>query len=449
MRVRFFLLLFISVIIVSGVLLAGCVNNPDSPETSGSPDVLITAVPDQAQPETAGVVAKSTYGEAKTVVDANNQIAFEMYNFIRQDPQNEQRNIFFSPFSMSSALAMTYEGAKGVTADEIESVFHFPKDKNTRQQQFREIDAGINKDDSGYTLRTANALWVEKTCTISSDYVKTIRGAYNADATNLDFKNSPDNSRLTINTWVENKTDGNIAELLPSGSVDPSTRLVITNAVFFNGFWKYPFFKEDTRAAKFNTSQGKSTDVNMMVDANWSLQFNYNETDQLQIVEMPYTRSTGKELSMLVILPKGDNMTPVETSLDAQNFSKLRNALQPKLVFIWLPRYKITTQYQMDPILKSMGMPDAFTGNADFSGIDGTRNLHISTVIHKAYVDVDEKGTKAAAVTAISMVEHSGYHEETREPIIFNADHPFLFIIQDRENGNILFMGRVMNPNGS
>ena len=183
----------------------------------------------------------------------------------------------------------------------------------------------------------------------------------------------------------------------------------------------------------------------MMAETNWSLQFNYNETDRLQIVEMPYTHTNGKELSMLVILPKGDNLTAVENSLDAKNLSVLRNGLHPEIVFISLPRYKIETQYKMDPFLKNMGMPAAFA-DADFSGMDGTKNLSINSIIHKAYVDVDEKGTKAAAATAISVGEYSA-EGEYREPILFIADHPFLFIIQDEESGNILFMGRVMNPN--
>lgn len=442
-----------------GIMIAGCIDKPAVNQSTGTPPLTPSVSPSTpiaiqsiSQPAVTTqpvpvVYKKSTYGEAPTVVEANNQFAFEMFDYLRQDPQNPSGNIFFSPFSMSSALAMTYEGANGTTADEIAGVFHFPRDNSIRPQQFKEINAEINNKDPGYTLRSANALWVETTYPFRTGYVQTIKSFYDANATNLDFKNSPENSRLTINEWVENKTDGKIAELFPLGSINKETRLVITNAVYFNGFWKYPFFTSSTQSAKFNISPDRTTDVNMMAETNYSLQFNYAATDRLQIVEMPYKNSTGRELSMLVILPKGNNLTAVEDTLDAKNFSVLRKSLQSKLVFIYLPKFKMETQYKMNSTLQNMGMPTAFSEHADFSGMDWTNNLSISEILHKTFIEVDEKGTKAAAVTFVrSDMEHSGYVEYP-EPVIFLADHPFLFIIQDRETGNILFIGRVMNPN--
>ena len=434
--------------LVIGVSITGCVNEtpvnqtPPVP-TQGLATPTSTDAPTRTNQET-GIT--STYGEAKTVVEANNHFAFDLYANLRRDPQLGKSNIFFSPFSMSSALAITFEGARGKTADEIGSVLYFPKDSSVRRQLFHDLNAGINQNDPNYSLRTANALWAEKTYTFLPDYLNTVRNFYSADATNLDFINAPEDSRGTINMWVESKTDGKITNLLPSGSIDATTRLVITNAVYFNGSWKYPFLPNSTRDAKFTISPSETVDVKMMAQTSESLKFNYTETDQLQMVEMPYNHGTGLELSMLVILPKGDNLSAVEHSLDTTFISGLRNGLQPQLVYIYLPKYRIETQYRMDPVLRDMGMPTAFSSQSDFSGMDGSRNLSISTVVHKAYIEVDEKGTKAAAATGVVMVLGQAYHEP-ENPILFRADHPFLFIIQDRESGNVLFMGRIMNPN--
>ncbi len=432
-------------LLVLGILGAGCVNGtPGDQNPAATPQA-----PPQPQPpgETPPAGMPSAYGEAKTVVGANDQFAFDMYTNLRSGSQNQESNIFFSPFSVSSALALTYEGARGKTADEIASVLHVPKNDTLRRQQFRDINAGINTKDPSYTLDTANALWAEKTYTFLPDYLETAREFYSADATNLDFITAPDVSRGTINTWVAGKTGGKIAGLLPRGSIIPSTRLVITNAVYFYGFWKYPFLASDTRPAKFTVSPGTVVDVSMMTQTNETLLFNYMETNSLQMVEMPYTHTTGKELSMLVILPRGDNMSVVENSLDAGQISGMRDALRPRLVDIYIPKFRLDTQYDMGSSLKTMGMPTAFSGQSDFSGMDGSRNLSISTVIHKAYVDVDEKGTQATAATVVGMVAMGIGPRTPPVPVIFRADHPFLFMIEDRESGNILFMGRVMNPN--
>jgi serpin B len=384
--------------------------------------------------------------ETNTVVTANNQFAFDLYAHIRQVPENKESNIFFSPFSMSSALAMTYEGARGKTADEIASVFHVPTDTKIRRQLYYDINTGINQDDPSYRLSTANAVWAEKTYHFLPEYLQTVQHYYNANATNLDFKNTPEDSRVTINKWVEGKTEGKITDLLPNGSLDPLTRLIITNALYFNGSWIIPFDPDETYEKDFTIAPGEKVRVKMMAEQNSHLYFNYYENDLLQIVEMPYLYDNGKALSMLVILPKGNNMAVLENYLDAKNLSGLRDSLTREHVFIFLPKYRIETQYDMNPVLEEMGMPTAFSPYANFSGMDGTQHLFISKIVHKAYIDVNEKGTEAAAATA-DVVELQSAPMTPPKIYSFVADHPFLFIIQERENGTILFIGRVMNPN--
>lgn len=438
---------------------------PSSPAPASQQSVTI---PQPAPSPVASLYKKSTYGEAPTVVEANNQFAAEMYNYLRQDPQNNGRNIFYSPFSLSSALAITYDGARGTTADEIGSVFHFPRNDTIRQQQFYDINAGLNTADSNYTLRTANALWAEKTHPFLAGFTGLVSRYYGAETTNLDFINHPEDSRLTINGRVENQTANYIRGILPPGSIKPEyTRLVITNAIFFNGKWKYEFSPGATANRRFFLSPYDWINVSMMTHEGKVNMFNYTETDRLQAVEMPYSYSSGRELSMLVILPKEEpdipadiaaghppgslrldafyyNLTAVEESLDGKKISELRAAMRPELVVISMPKFKFETQYEMTPVLENMGMPVAFTDESDLSGMDGTRNLSIDTILHKAYVDVDEKGTTAAAATAVGF----GLNQASGPTVItFNANHPFIFIIQDRENGNILFIGRVMNPN--
>jgi len=441
MRNGFFLQGIFTVFIISGILITGCTqvsSSNQSMSTSAAIPTITPTTPDcNSTPATDGTNA---------VVNANNQFAFDLYSHIRHVPENKESNIFFSPFSMSSALAMTYEGARGKTADEIASVFHFPADNEIRRQQYYDINSGINQDDPSYRLSTANALWAEKTYHILPEYMQTVQHYYNANATNLDFINTPEDSRVTINEWVEDRTEGKITELLPKGSVDPFTRLVITNALYFNGSWAMQFNPDETSEKDFTIAPDEKVRVKMMAEENSHIYFNYYENDLLQIVEMPYLHDNGNALSMLVILPKGDNLTVVENSLDAKNLSGLRDSLKREHVYIYLPKYRIETQYDMNTVLEEMGMPTAFSPYADFSGMDGTRYLFISKIVHKAYIDVNEKGTEAAAATA-DVVELQSAPLTPPKIYSFVADHPFLFIIQERENGNIFFIGRVMNPN--
>ncbi|RLG15159.1 MAG: serpin family protein [Candidatus Nanohalarchaeota archaeon] len=367
------------------------------------------------------------------VIDANNQFAFDLYS----EYKSEEGNIFFSPYSISTALAMTYEGAKGQTAKEMQSVFHFPQDDNERRSAFAGIYNEINKKDKGYELSTANALWAQKDFAFLEEYIEPIEQYYRGKITNLDFVTRTEESRKTINDWVEKQTNDKIKDLIPPGSLNSMTRLVLTNAIYFKGDWVYQFDKKNTREDDFKITENNIVKVPMMHLDNDDAKFNYAQTEDFQILEMPYK---GEELSMLILLPK-DNIKSIESSLTSEKLSEWKNMLKKEEVIIYMPKFTFKTKYFMSDALVDMGMPTAFSGGADFSGMTGSKDLFISFVIHQAFVDVNEEGTEAAAATAAGM-----QFTAVMPTNIFRADHPFIFIIQEKETGNILFLGRVVDP---
>jgi len=403
------LLLFLVIILING-----CVKALENPE-----EIIPTAADSKATNEGVGIV-----------VGANNQFALDLYLKFK----DEEENIFFSPYSISTALAMTYEGARGKTAEEMRSVFYFPEDDDIRRYSFARIYNQINKKEKKYKLHTANALWTQIDYSFLDEYLDVVEKYYAGKATNLDFGNETEKSRETINGWVEERTNNKIKDLIPAGILNADTRLVLTNAIYFKGTWLLQFNKEYTRQEDFKVNPEKTVKVDMMnlIDE----EFNYGETEELQVLEMLYD---GEELSMLVILPKEDNLKSAEDLLSLKKLNELRNALTKQKVDVYIPKFKFETKYFMKETLMEMGMSSAF-GGADFSGMNGTKNLFIDNVIHQAFVEVNEEGTEAAAATALVM------KEAISEKIVFNADHPFIFMIQERETGNILFMGRVFDP---
>jgi len=378
--------------------------------------------------------------DASSVVNANNQFAFDLYSKYK----SKDGNIFFSPYSISSAIAMTYEGARGQTAEEMQAVFHFPQDASIRRDSFLKIYQQINKKDKKYKLTTANALWAQKDYSFLEDYFKLIKDYYGGKATNLDFINETEKSRLTINSWVEEQTNDKIKDLIPPRILSSFTRLLLTNAIYFKGYWFKRFDKDSTEEGDFRVTPVNKIKARMMRLI--AEEENYVETDRLQILELPYE---GGELSMLILLPKDDDLRSVEESLSSQNLSEWKKLLREEKVNVYLPRFKFETKYFMAEDLKGMGMPAAFTpgidfgGKADFSGMTGNKRLNIYEVIHQAFVDVNEEGTEAAAATAVLM---KGGSAAPRIVKTFKADHPFIFLIQEKATGNILFVGRVTDP---
>ena len=256
------------------IVFAGCTGTV--PVQPASPTVEKTLVGQTPLP-----VALTDAGSTKAVADANNRFAFDLYSRLAKDNEYTSSNIFFSPFSLSSALAITYEGARGNTADEIRSVFYLPMNDTMRKEGFSGLNAGINSGDPGYTLRTANALWAEKTYPFLTEYINTAERSYGANITNLDFKSHPEDSRITINTWVENKTEDRIKDLIPAGVIDPMTRLVITNAIYFKGDWVKQFDKNKTTDTEFRIAPGKTLKVPMMQRTDEDAVYLYAENSDL------------------------------------------------------------------------------------------------------------------------------------------------------------------------
>jgi len=386
------------------------------------------------EPEKLSTTYDSKPSQTSHVVDANNKFAFDLYSEFKDG----EGNIFFSPYSILTALAMTYEGARGKTADEMQLVFHFPEDDNNLRSGFARLHSQINKEKEDYELKTANALWAQNDYKFLDNYFNTIEQYYDGKVTNLDFVTETEKSRITINTWVENQTNNKIKDLIPQGVLDEYTRLVLTNAIYFKGKWAKQFDKENTREADFKVTPGKTVKVQMMSLTGEEAKFNYTETEKLQILELPYD---GGELSMLILLPKEDNLQTIEESLTLEKLSEWNSNLREQEVNVYLPKFTFETKYFMKETLEEMGMPTAFSMDANFSGMDGTDQLYISNVIHQAFVEVNEEGTEAAAATVVVMTE-KGISQNK----IFLADHPFIFIIQEKETGNILFLGRVADP---
>ncbi len=370
-----------------------------------------------------------------SVTDASNQFALDLYAELK----NNQGNIFFSPYSISTALAMTYEGARGETAEEMQKVFYFPADNNARRSAFAAIHNQLNEPNAKYQLSLANALWAENDYKFLNGYLETVAKYYAGKATNLNFKGAAEEARQTINQWVENKTNNKIKKLFPQDTLTADTRLVLTNAIYFKGTWVKQFEKNKTKASDFRASPANTVQVPMMQQTNEKTKFNYTETADVQVLEMPYE---GEKLSMMVLLPKNDDLPALENSLSLAKINDWRKKLIQQHVDVFMPKFTFDTKYFMAETLAKMGMPTAFTDNADFSGMDGTKSLSIQNVIHQAFVDVNEEGTEAAAATGGSM----GITSIMPQTLTFRADHPFIFIIQDKANGGILFFGRVSNP---
>ncbi len=372
------------------------------------------------------------------VVNANTIFALHAYSELGKS----SGNVFFSPYSISEALAMVYEGARGTTAEEIQSVLHFPTDAGTRRSAFAAMHNQLNPVNAPYKLSIANALWAQQDYKLLDEYKTTVHRYYGGSATTVDFMHAAEQARSTINSWVFQQTNGKIPELFPSGSLDTSTRLALTNAVYFKGQWFRPFSKWSTRDEDFRTRSTKTHKAPMMRITDDESIFPYTETPNAQILEMPYT---GNHLSMLIALPKNNDLSSLEHSLSPETIRSWHDALRGRPVHVTLPKFTFKQNQSLNSLLGTLGIHNAFSPNADFSGMDGTHNLSIGTAVHQAVVDVNEEGTEAAAATGFGVTATAS--APSQEPIAeFRADHPFIFFIQESTNGNILFMGRVENP---
>ena len=378
--------------------------------------------------------------ELTTLVSGNSALAFDLYQALRE----EENNLFYSPYSISLALAMTYAGARGETAQQMADTLHFVLSPDSLHPAFNSLDIELSQrgegaegtDDEGFRLNIVNAIWGQDGYEFLSEFLDVLAENYGAGLRLLDFVNTPEESRLTINNWVSDQTEGRIEDLIPQGVIDALTRLVLTNAIYFNAAWEYPFDGDMTEDGPFYLLDGGEVIVPMMSQTE---SFDYAEGDEYQAVELPYD---GGELSMVILLPQTGHFDAFEGSLDAQQVDAIMGRLEYSQVALTMPKFEFESGFSLRETLAAMGMPVAFSGGADFSGMTGNRDLFIADVIHKAFVSVDEAGTEAAAATAVVM-------ELTAVPgvpVEVTADRPFIFLIRDIETGTILFVGRIVDP---
>jgi serpin B len=368
--------------------------------------------------------------EQALLVEGNSAFAFELYQALK----GKEGNLFYSPYSISLALAMAYAGARGETAQQMADTLQFMLGQDKLHPAFNWLDAELatrgegaaGEDGEGFRLNIANAIWGQKDYEFLINFLDVLAENYGAGLRILDFITEPEKSRVTINDWVSNQTEGRIEDLIPQGAIDELTRLVLTNAIYFNAAWEYPFNATMTVDGPFYLLDGGQVMVSMMKQTRL---LGYAEGAGYQAVELAYD---DVPLSMVILLPASGNFEAFEQGLQAQQVSDIMDGRQSREVHLTMPKFEFDSEF----------MPVAFSGDADFSGMTGNRELLIGDVRHEAFVSVDEAGTEAAAATAVTMPT-SGPPESPAEVTI---DRPFIFLIRDIQTGAIIFLGRVLNP---
>jgi serpin B len=372
-------------------------------------------------------------------VRGSNQFAADLYARLCTQPGN----LFFSPESISTAFAMTYAGAAGETAAQTARVFHFTLPPDRLHPAMGALLRQMNAAHSGYELHVADALWAQQDENFRKSFLSLVQSDYAAGFHQVDFRSSPDSVRNGINQWIEKQTNDKIKDMLGPGTVTPMTRLVLTNAIYFKGSWVDPFQQRNTRPDAFHLTRSQSVQAPFM---HRSGGYQYLDGGTFQAIELPYQ---GNDLSMVILLPRQiDGLPALEQSFTAAALDRWLQRFQfAEKINLSLPRFTMTQEFELSQTLAAMGMPQAFSALANFSAMSPNSGLKISAAIHKAFVDVNETGTEAAAATS-TMITATAMRMMA-PPIVFNADHPFLFLIRDRKSGSILFLGRVVDPSKS
>ncbi len=419
---------------VLAVLGAGCAGMPGgAPAAQASVAQANVARADPSRVPEADVAALAA---------GNSAFALDLYGALRA----QDGNLFFSPYSVSLALAMTYAGARGDTEAQMAKVLHYTLAQERLHPAFNALDQQLasrgsgaqGQDGKGFRLKLANSIWGQSGYRFLPEYLETLARNYGAGLRLADFARAPEPARLTINDWVKNQTEGKIPELLAQGVIKELTRLVLVNAVYFNAAWKYPFEQASTRPGPFILLDGRRVDVPMMSQTRTLA---YARGEGYQAVELPYD---GGELSLVVLLPDSGAFERFEGSLSSDRVEATLNGLRPVQVALTMPKFTYDSSFSLAEKLSGMGMPDAVTpGRADLSGMDGGRDLFVSDVIHKAIVVVDERGTEAAAATGAVIGITSA---PAQPPVTLVVDRPFVFLIRDLKTGTLLFVGRVLRP---
>ena len=375
------------------------------------------------------------------LVSGDSAFAFDLYRFLKEE---NKENLFYSPYSISLALAMTYAGARGETEQQMADTLHYTLPQDRLHPAFNWLDLELasrgkgaeGKDDGGFRLNVANSTWGQKDHTFLPDYLDTLALNYGAGMQLVDFVGDPEGARVAINNWVSDETEGRIEDLIPQGVIDELTRLVLTNAIYFNAAWAEPFEESQTKDGPFYLLDGSQVTVPLM---HHTASYGYAEGEGYQAVELPYD---GRELSMVILLPAEGEFESFENSLDAGRVGAIVNDLTYQEIALASPKFEIESDFSLVEALAEMGMPIAFSMGADFSGMDGTRELYIGAVLHKSFITVDEAGTEAAAATAVEMQLKGA----PMAPVTVTVNRPFIFFIRDIETGTILFVGRMVNP---
>ena len=371
----------------------------------------------------------------KTLVDGNREFAFKLY----KELSKQKGNLFFSPYSISTALAMTYAGARGETEKQMAEALCFNLVQDELHPRFAVMQRQINEisGEKNIKINVANSLWADKRHKFLQGYLDLNNGNYSAQVKNVDFTSNQDKTRLEINSWVEKQTGGRIKELVAKGCIDSNTALLLVDAIYFKGFWASRFKQENTKDEEFLLSAEKSAIVPMMSQTG---EFSCIEDGMVVIVELPYE---GEQLSMFIVMPEDlKQFLVVENNFLSGKYETAN--LRKRKIFLSLPKFKVEYTYKLKAPLMGIGMKDAFDGDkADFSGMDGKKELSLSNVLHEAYVDVNEEGTEAAAATAVVVFK------DGISPRYIRIDHPFIFYIRDNSTKTILFIGKILKPDSS
>ena len=439
--------------------LTGCDQGPQQAVPSATPAPAVTKLTTPVLPTaTAGEEVLSGKDRAVSAVGAaglaelvrgNNAFAFDLYRALR----GREGNLFYSPFSISQALAMTSAGAKGETLRQMAETLHHRVPQSSLHPAFNALDRtlasrgqqpGGTPNDAGeagqyFRLNIANAIWGQDGYHFLPDFLDLLAEHYGAGMMAVDFVGAPDESRVRINDWVAEETQGKVKDLLPPGVIGSSTRLVLTNAIYFNASWLWQFNPRNTEMRPFHLEGGGTVTVPMMTETTKEF-YGYARGDGYQAVDVPYSWG---EMSMTILLPDEGQLREFEASLDSELFHQIIAGIEIDYVTLTMPLLEFESEFSLGNTLVGMGMPDAFGEGADFSGMTGSSDLWISEVVHKAFVSVDEEGTEAAAATGVVMLA-SGL---AKEPIAVMVDRPFIFLIRDTGTGTVLFLGRVSNPN--
>ncbi len=426
-------ILISSALVILLIGLSACTPTAPGESIQATGMILQSEIQREQSPEIAPA-------DISSLTDGNSVFAFNLYKLLSKD----DGNLFYSPYSISAALAMTYAGARGDTEKQMADTLQFYLSQDQLHPAFNSLDQELasrgegaqGKDGEGFRLNIVNAIWGQKDYTFLTSFLDTLAKNYGAGLRILDFISETEPSRIAINDWVSDETEGRIENLIPQGAINQMTRLVLTNAIYFNAAWQYPFEESATYPGVFYLLHGDEVTVPMMEQQE---SFSYTEGGNYQAVELPYD---GRELSMVILLPNSGQFEAFEKAIEYQQVKDIIENLGKREVRLTMPKFEFDSSFGLKKTLIDMGMPVAFSAGADFSGMTGEKDLFISDVIHKAFVSVDEAGTEAAAATAVIM-ELTAMPET---PVEVTLNRPFIFLIRDIETGAILFVGRVMNP---